>query len=194
MNMMEESYNFRFKTVLIEQANSSAETSNFVNSFTTRTFKSESKSTIGIEFANKDVIIDGKIIKVQIWDSARHEQFRLLRPTYYRNADGVVITHDICNQVTFLKLKELLNEVRKYANPNVIIMLICNKENLNYNHAACTTPAGDLLKENHIWKIIEVLHVDPKILEHFFYCMIREIYDTFIQTKRTKLDSNRGVD
>ncbi len=51
-----------------------------------------------------------------------------------------------------------------------------------------------LYYENQIWKIIEALPVDTKIVEHYFCCMIREIYDTFIQTKRTKLDSNRGVD
>ena len=73
-------------------------------------------------------------------------------------------------------------------------MLICNKKNLNCNHAVCTTQAVDLLKENNIWKIIEVLHVDNKIVERAFYCMIREIYDTFILTNRTKLDTNCGVD
>ena len=194
MNMMEDSYNFRFKIVLIELANSSAEKRNFVNMFPRRTFKSESKSTIGIEFANKNVIIDEKIIKAQIWDCTRHERFRLLRPTYYQNADGAVITYDICNQVTFLKVKELLNEVKKYANPNVIIMLIGNKKKtLNCSDTISdSADVLDLSKRNDIFKIIEVSNIDTKAVENAFDCMVGQIYHTFIRTNHTVFDTNRG--
>ncbi|GFY88642.1 RAB GTPase homolog A1D [Actinidia rufa] len=35
---------------------------------------SESKSTIGVEFATRSLTVDGKVIKAQIWDTAGQER------------------------------------------------------------------------------------------------------------------------
>ena len=43
--------------------------SNLLSRFTGNQFNFESKSTIGVEFATKPVVIEGKTIKAQIWDT-----------------------------------------------------------------------------------------------------------------------------
>jgi ABC-type phosphate/phosphonate transport system ATPase subunit len=56
-----------FKIVLT--GDSGVGKSNLLSRFTRNEFSLESRSTIGVEFSTKEVQIDGKLIKVQIWDT-----------------------------------------------------------------------------------------------------------------------------
>ncbi len=45
--------------------------SNLLSRFTRNEFNLESKSTIGVEFATKSIVVDSKKIRAQIWDTGR---------------------------------------------------------------------------------------------------------------------------
>ena len=60
-----------FKIVLT--GDSGVGKSNLLSRFTRNEFSLESRSTIGVEFSTKEVQIDGKTIKVQIWDTGKNE-------------------------------------------------------------------------------------------------------------------------
>ncbi|XP_016348550.1 ras-related protein Rab-26-like [Sinocyclocheilus anshuiensis] len=45
-------------------------------------------STVGIDFRNKVLSIDGVRVKLQIWDTAGQERFRSVTHAYYRDAHG----------------------------------------------------------------------------------------------------------
>ncbi|XP_061605497.1 ras-related protein Rab-26-like isoform X6 [Phyllopteryx taeniolatus] len=45
-------------------------------------------STVGIDFRNKVLSIDGVKVKLQIWDTAGQERFRSVTHAYYRDAHG----------------------------------------------------------------------------------------------------------
>ncbi|GFS82544.1 GTP-binding protein ypt2 [Nephila pilipes] len=47
-------------------------------------------STIGIDFKQKIINLDGMPIKLQIWDTAGQERFRTLTTAYYRGAMGIL--------------------------------------------------------------------------------------------------------
>uniref|UniRef100_A0A8C6KPJ9 RAB26, member RAS onco family n=1 Tax=Nothobranchius furzeri TaxID=105023 RepID=A0A8C6KPJ9_NOTFU len=52
-------------------------------------------STVGIDFRNKVLTIDGVKVKLQIWDTAGQERFRSVTHAYYRDAHGEAdATHD----------------------------------------------------------------------------------------------------
>jgi len=68
MSVENNAYYHLYKIVLI--GDSGVGKSNLLSRFTINEFMLESKSTIGVEFANKQIQIDGKTIKVQIWDTA----------------------------------------------------------------------------------------------------------------------------
>lgn len=63
----EDNYDYLFKIVLI--GDSGVGKSNLLSRFTRGEFSLESKSTIGVEFATKNIAIDNKVIKAQIWDT-----------------------------------------------------------------------------------------------------------------------------
>lgn len=51
--------------------------------------------TIGVEFAAKTVKLTGKVVKLQIWDTAGQENFRSITRSYYRSAIGAFLVYDI---------------------------------------------------------------------------------------------------
>jgi GTPase SAR1 family protein len=58
-----------FKIVLT--GDSGVGKSNLLSRFTRNEFSLEGRSTIGVEFSTKEVQVDGKTIKVQIWDTGK---------------------------------------------------------------------------------------------------------------------------
>ncbi|KIH48184.1 Ras family protein, partial [Ancylostoma duodenale] len=48
-----------------------------------------------VEFGARMVTIDGKQIKLQIWDTAGQESFRSITRSYYRGAAGALLVYDI---------------------------------------------------------------------------------------------------
>ena len=85
---------FLFKVVLI--GDSGVGKSQILSRFTRNEFSLDSKSTIGVEFATKNIEIDNKIIKTQIWDTAGQERYRAITSAYYRGAVGALLIYDIC--------------------------------------------------------------------------------------------------
>ncbi|RRT45332.1 hypothetical protein B296_00033171, partial [Ensete ventricosum] len=68
----DEDYDYLFKVVLI--GDSGVGKTNLLSRFARNEFSSESKSTIGVEFATRTIRVDEKLVKAQIWDTAGQER------------------------------------------------------------------------------------------------------------------------
>lgn len=68
MTKKSDSSDFHYKIVLV--GDSGVGKSNIISRFTKNQFNLESKTTIGVEFATKTIVVDDKTVKVQIWDTA----------------------------------------------------------------------------------------------------------------------------
>ena len=75
-------------------------------------FRQEHQVTIGVEFGSYGVRIDGKIIKLQIWDTAGQESFKSVTRIFYRGANCVFLTYDLTRDDTFVSLGEWLKDVK----------------------------------------------------------------------------------
>jgi small GTP-binding protein len=116
-----------FKIVLI--GDSSVGKTNLVSQFVRNSFYTELRATIGVDFATKTMIFEGKSVKLSIWDTAGQEVYHSITSAYYRGADGVVLMYDISNQKSFNSIPQWLSELR-ISNPYVTIILIGNKADL----------------------------------------------------------------
>lgn len=65
--------------------------------------------TIGIEFSAKNLKINKKIIKLQIWDTAGQENFRSITRSYYRSAIGALLIYDITRLFFYYLGRKVLN-------------------------------------------------------------------------------------
>ncbi|XP_020706547.1 ras-related protein Rab-37 isoform X3 [Athalia rosae] len=84
-------------------------------------------STVGIDFRNKVVTVDGARVKLQIWDTAGQERFRSVTHAYYRDAHALLLLYDVTNKTSFDNIRAWLGEIREYAHDDVVIMLLGNK-------------------------------------------------------------------
>jgi len=98
--------------------------------FTDKRFQPVHDLTIGVEFGARMVKIDDKPIKLQIWDTAGQESFRSITRSYYRGAAGALLVYDITRRETFNHLSRWLEEARANGNPDMVIMLIGNKADM----------------------------------------------------------------
>uniref|UniRef100_T1HUX1 Origin recognition complex subunit 5 C-terminal domain-containing protein n=1 Tax=Rhodnius prolixus TaxID=13249 RepID=T1HUX1_RHOPR len=81
-------------------------------------------STIGIDFKQKIICVDGTPIKMQIWDTAGQERFRTLTTAYYRGAMGILLMYDVTSMESFNNLtywlkniEEILSNFPTYCEP-----------------------------------------------------------------------------
>ena len=65
------------------------------------TFSPEYKATIGADFVTKELMIDGKQVAMQIWDTAGQEKFNSMQGVFYKGSDGCIIVYDTTNLESF---------------------------------------------------------------------------------------------
>ena len=71
--------------------------SSLVMRFTKGSFYDVTSSTIGAAFASKDVPLpNGKMLKLQLWDTAGEELFRAMTRSFFRDAAGAGRDGECC--------------------------------------------------------------------------------------------------
>jgi small GTP-binding protein len=103
-------------------------------------FEPDFLSTIGVDFKVKELVLDGKRVKLQIWDSAGQERFRNITSSYYRNSSGVIIVYDVTSQDSFDKVAGWIEEVRRHV--QVPLLIVGNKSDL-VDKRQVATEAGE---------------------------------------------------
>uniref|UniRef100_A0A8C1JXS8 Uncharacterized protein n=1 Tax=Cyprinus carpio TaxID=7962 RepID=A0A8C1JXS8_CYPCA len=85
-------------------------------------------ATVGIGFTNKVLAVDDLKVRLQIWDTAGQERFRSVTHAYYRDAQALLLLYDITSKSSFDNTRAWLTEIHEYAQDDVVIMLLGNKE------------------------------------------------------------------
>ncbi|CAL4912664.1 unnamed protein product [Urochloa decumbens] len=99
--------------------------------FTDQRFQPELNPTIGCDFSMRIVNIDGKPIKLQIWDTAGLELFRSFNKSFYRSAAVAILVCDITRRETFDHVAGWLDDAVEAAPANLTTILIGNKCDLD---------------------------------------------------------------
>jgi len=123
-NKREMNYDYTFKYILV--GDSSTGKSSLLSQFVHSTFPNEHDITIGVEFGTKTLDIQGKRIKLQIWDTAGQEVFRSITQNYYRNSAVAICVYDITSRRSFYNIPRWVEDIQK-VNDNVKIILVGNK-------------------------------------------------------------------
>eukprot|EP01016_Furgasonia_blochmanni_P000749 TRINITY_DN1022_c0_g2_i8.p1 TRINITY_DN1022_c0_g2~~TRINITY_DN1022_c0_g2_i8.p1 ORF type:complete len:215 (-),score=63.24 TRINITY_DN1022_c0_g2_i8:226-870(-) len=65
----------------------------------------------------KDVLIDGRVVTLQIWDTAGQEKFQSLGGAFYRGADCCALVYDITSPKSFESLDSWRDEFLSQGSP-----------------------------------------------------------------------------
>ncbi|EGR29423.1 Ras family protein, putative [Ichthyophthirius multifiliis] len=123
--MNQQYYDITLKILII--GNSNVGKTCMVMRYCENQFTNEFYATIGVDFKTKNLQIDDKIIKLQIWDTAGQDRFRTITNNYYRGANGILIVYDITDRDSFQNVKQWMYEIEKNAKENVQKILVGNK-------------------------------------------------------------------
>ncbi|KCZ82227.1 hypothetical protein H312_00250, partial [Anncaliia algerae PRA339] len=106
--------------------------STLISQFVYRCIEDKYQPTIGIDFLPKKIDVDGKEIKLQIWDTAGQEKFNSIISSYARDSFIAVIVYDVIRGKSFDSIDKCINElVKKYDREDKIkLLIVANKIDL----------------------------------------------------------------
>ncbi|OHT10681.1 Ras-related protein Rab-30 [Tritrichomonas foetus] len=93
--MRRNSGNTELAQKIILLGNASVGKTSLMNRWFNDTFENDTRSTIGASNIIKTVEVEGKEIKVALWDTAGQEQYRSIVPLYIRSAKVAIIVTSI---------------------------------------------------------------------------------------------------
>merc|ERR1712159_555281 len=88
-----------------------------MNQYVNKKFSTQYKATIGADFLTKEVMVDDRLVTMQIWDTAGQERFQSLGVAFYRGADSCVLVFDVNVSKTFENLDSWRDEFLIQAGP-----------------------------------------------------------------------------
>jgi len=119
-------YDILHKIVLI--GDSGVGKTSLLQRFAEQYFSETHITTIGVDFKLRTIQVGNKRVKLQVWDTAGQEKFRVITKTYYRNAAGIIIGYDVTNGESFVNTKRWIEEVKNNCGDDgVPIVLVGNK-------------------------------------------------------------------
>ncbi|RHZ06798.1 hypothetical protein DYB37_000806 [Aphanomyces astaci] len=110
-------------------------------------FTDNYKKTIGVDFMERVVTVDGEDIHLMIWDTAGQEEFDSLTSRYYRGAGAVVYVFSTVDRDSFDALPSWQQKVKHECGPSICQVLVQNKIDL-VEDAVMTKDEVDDMKED----------------------------------------------
>ncbi|XP_019747792.1 RAB33B, member RAS oncogene family a [Hippocampus comes] len=125
-------------------------------------FPEKTEATIGVDFRERLVDIDGEKLKIQLWDTAGQERFRKsMVQHYYRNVHAVVFVYDVTNAASFRSLPAWIEECKQHAlGTEVPRILVGNKCDLQ-DSVQVGTDVAQQFADSHSMPLFETSAKNP---------------------------------
>ena len=151
-------------------------------------------TTIGLDYKLKTIKLDsGKVIKVQLWDTAGQDKYRTIAKNYYKGSHGILLLYDITKISSFENIREWIQDIRQEVSPKSIIFLIGNKIDLT-DQRKISKEQGEELAEEFKIPFFEASAKSGENVDEVFkalYEKIIEAYGDLEKEKGTKLNKKK---
>jgi Ras-related protein Rab-2A len=144
------SLNFNYLLKYIVIGNSSVGKSNILLRYTHNQFNEEYQSTIGVEFGAKNINLNNKIYRIQIWDTAGQENFRSITRAYYKNSVCALVVYDITKRESFENVLSWIQDCRNQSPKTIIMVLVGNKNDLENLREVSYDEGEEFAKNNNM--------------------------------------------
>ena len=109
----EKKYDHLFKLVLVGDYDVGKQ--ELIKRFIDGYFRGKYVTNVAVDLRVKTVEVDGKRIKLQLWDTVGNERFRSLTSAYFRGAHGVLLVYDVGNAKSFGSINEWHRQVKQFG-------------------------------------------------------------------------------
>lgn len=104
--------------------------SSLIQRFISDEFLDHHEPTIGATFLSRLMEFGRVNIKLNIWDTAGQERYNSLAASYARDSRACLLIYDITNKDSFSALERWYENLTNHLNPDTVIMVVGNKEDL----------------------------------------------------------------
>ncbi|KAL0219762.1 hypothetical protein P9112_005415 [Eukaryota sp. TZLM1-RC] len=110
-----------------------------LHQYVNKKFTAQYRATIGADFLNKEIMVDDRLVTMQMWDTAGQERFQSLGVAFYRGADCCVLVFDVNDSKTFDTIEQWREEFLIQASPSDVetfpFVLLGNKIDIQQNRS-----------------------------------------------------------
>ena len=142
-------------------------------------------STIGIDFQIKNLKINSKKIRLQIWDTAGEERFRNIAKNYFQSSDGFLVVYDIANHESFETLDYWIEEIRANSQELSKMILVGNKCDKEKERKIQKEDGKAYAKKKQI-KFYEVSAKDGTNVNEVFEILVKDILKSYSPSENMK--------
>uniref|UniRef100_A0A914NYI3 Uncharacterized protein n=1 Tax=Panagrolaimus davidi TaxID=227884 RepID=A0A914NYI3_9BILA len=145
------------------------------------------QNTIGIEFSSRSYDVDGKAVKVQFWDTAGQDKFRVVVNQFYRRANAIACVYDVTNYESFKNIQKWYDEAQQFIDNQYVVMLIGNKIDLSSKREVPTEEGEEFARQKGFF-FMETSAKQNKNVEIAFQKLIEE---SCRQVRRSEAERRR---
>ena len=174
---------------------------NFISRYVDNIFQTTTITTIGMDYRIKKVALnDGKIAKIQIWDTCSMERAQSMIIRYFKGANGFIIMHNITERNSYEKALNWLRNIRDNTDNNNIAFVgnYVDKEDSNdyYYQRVITTEEGQKFAEDNNLLFFETSNITGLNVNECFNALINRIYENDLNKNKfkSKFELKYGID
>ena len=173
--------------------NSSVGKTSFIIKCTEDCFQEVYLSTIGIDYKEKEVIIEGKKYKILLYDTTGQERFKSLAINLIKDADGVMLMYDITNRESFNSIIDWIKNIEERKGENFPTIILGNKVD-NEDIRKVSKEEGEKVAEGNDISFFEISNKTGVNVNEALLAFIKEILSSkkknvFLKTQTISIKS-----
>ena len=167
--------------------------SSIIKRFMENSFDINVASTIGSNFLEKIVYVNGKKVKVEVWDTAGQEEFRSVTKIFVKNSKIIILVYDVTLKHSFESLNYWYDFIQRELEQNFILGLAGNKTDLIFEDGFDEEISSEEGKEfakkiNANFALVSAKESGKEINELFIQCI-----SSYLDSRKDNEDTNYNI-
>ncbi|XP_061693208.1 ras-related protein Rab-23 [Syngnathoides biaculeatus] len=125
--MLEEDMEVAIKVVVV--GNGAVGKSSMIQRYCKGVFTKDYKKTIGVDFLERQIIVNDEDVRLMLWDTAGQEEFDAITKAYYRGAQACVLVFSTIDRDSFLAIDNWKEKIEAEVG-DIPTVLVQNKIDL----------------------------------------------------------------